>query len=289
MVKEIVVFAPAKINLGLKVLPKREDGFHNLESIFQTLSLKDKITVQELEGYGECFVHCDNMVLPEKNTLNAAYEAFCDSVNIPVHSVDIKLEKNIPSGGGLGGGSSDAAALVRVLEKITQITLSEDALDKIASRVGSDVFFFLHCGADIDGCAVVTGRGEFVKVIEKRQDLHFVLAFPEVSSSTKEAYALVDELYEREKQVIYPDLDKLENIYNLPAKNWTFVNTFTPALQIKFQEIKDILKKVADTGADFCDMTGSGSTVFGVYEQWENASKAKELLLSQGIRVATAK
>ena len=198
MLDEIVVFAPAKINLGLKVLPKRQDGFHDLESIFQTVSLADKLTVTKSSGSG-CTVFCDKMELPENNTITMTYKAFYDVLGYSGTAVNVVLEKHIPAGGGLGGGSSDAASLIWALEKLNNVRLTEKQLDSIASSIGSDVFFFTHCDSAGSCCAVVSGRGEFVRVIKKRQDLYFVLVFPEVHSSTKEAYSLVDRLLANSK------------------------------------------------------------------------------------------
>lgn len=280
--------APAKVNLGLRVLPKRTDGFHDIESIFQTIELKDILDVSVCEGTGNCSVFCEQISLPPENTLSLAYKAFCALMPKPVLSVNVKLTKRIPAGGGLGGGSSDAVALVRALEEITEEKLQDEQLDQIAGAVGSDVFFFCHCGKNIDGAALVTGRGENVKNIKKRRDLHFVLVFPNVFSSTKEAYSLVDELYETDNQVIYPPLDKLESIYNRSIEEWTFCNTFTPALTSRYKEIEYCLNCIHQSGALFSDMSGSGSTVFGVFEQRENAINAIELLTKQGLKAVLA-
>ena len=141
MFSEIRVRAYAKINFGLKVLPLREDGFHNLESIFQTIGLYDELIVTWNE-VKSCVVSCDSMQLPSKNTLTSAYQAFCEAVEVDVPGIRVNLIKGIPSGGGLGGGSADAAALVRVLEKLCRVKLSVKQLDYVASKTGSDVSKF---------------------------------------------------------------------------------------------------------------------------------------------------
>ena len=117
--------AYAKVNFNLRVLPKRPDGFHNLESIFQTISLFDELEVSVEKETG-CFVECSSLALPDDNTLTSAYKAFCSVVNpqVKVPGVKVVLKKGIPAGGGLGGGSSDAAALVRVLERLCKVRLS---------------------------------------------------------------------------------------------------------------------------------------------------------------------
>ena len=283
MLDEIVVFAPAKINLGLKVLPKRQDRFHDLESIFQTVSLADKLTVSKSSGFG-CAVFCDKMELPENNTITMAYKAFYDVLGYSGAAVNVALEKHIPAGGGLGGGSSDAASLIWALEKLNNVRLTEKQLDTIASVVGSDVFFFTHCDSAGSCCAVVSGRGEFVRVIEKRQDLYFVLVFPEVHSSTKEAYSLVDRLLANSEKIEYPSFGDLEKMYFSPVSEWKFKNTFTAALKLKYPEIDVALQKLRETNSLYSEMSGSGSTVFGIYASWEEAKKAAKILNDEGLK-----
>lgn len=283
MLDEIVVFAPAKINLGLKVLPKRQDGFHDLESIFQTVSLADKLTVTKSSGSG-CTVFCDKMELPENNTITMTYKAFYDVLGYSGTAVNVVLEKHIPAGGGLGGGSSDAASLIWALEKLNNVRLTEKQLDSIASSIGSDVFFFTHCDSAGSCCAVVSGRGEFVRVIKKRQDLYFVLVFPEVHSSTKEAYSLVDRLLANSKKIEYPNFGDLEKMYFSPVSEWKLRNTFTEALKLKYPEIDFALQKIRETDSLYSEMSGSGSTVFGIYASWEEAKKAAKILNDEGLK-----
>lgn len=283
MFSEFRVFAPAKINIGLRVLPKREDGFHNLESIFQTVELADELIIKPGKVDGKCEVHCDGMVLPEKNTITMAYSAFYETVECEKVAVDVTIKKHIPAGGGLGGGSSDAASFIKALQKIHDVRLSSEQLDYIAGKVGSDVFFFTHCDDKGHCCAVVTGRGEYVRVIPKRPDLYFVMVFPDVHSSTKEAYELVDELYKGNGDFDYPALEKLEEMYNASFGEWKFKNTFTQALVFKYPQIYSALKLLREKKALFADMSGSGSTIFGIYASWEEAENAAKLLKDEGL------
>lgn len=279
MIFECRQVAPAKINLGLRVLPKREDGFHNIESIFQTVAIYDELLVRRTDGFGKCCVFCDSFNLPPKNTITKAYEAFkniLSDLNKHTFPVDVELTKNIPSGAGLGGGSSDAAFFIRSLEKLHDVCLTDEQLDKIASVVGSDVFFFLH-----SDCALVSGRGEMVQSIEKRHDLHFLLVFLPIHSSTLEAYSLVDD-WMKKNEFIAPDFNDLESIYNLPVKEWSFKNTFTIPLSKKYTGIGEALNALKMSGADFFDMTGSGSCVFGVYESKKDAESAKKIMDLKG-------
>ncbi len=270
MLDEIYVKAYAKINFVLNVFPKREDGFHNIESIFQTIDLFDELKVKVSEEKN-CIVKCDSIELPQKNKLTLAYQAFCEKVGVTVPGVEITLKKGIPSGGGLGGGSSDAAALIRVLENICGINLAEFQLNYIAEKTGSDVFFFLNCDSEGKGCALVSGRGEIVKKIIPRKDLVLLLVFPRTSSSTKEAYSLVDERFKKENIVKNIDFNSFERIYNSDVKGWNFTNTFTPVLSNKIAEIGEAIDILKKTDALFVQMSGSGSTVYGVFTMQQQA------------------
>lgn len=286
MLTEITVSAPAKINIGLNVLPVREDGFHSIESIFQTVDLCDELKVRLTSGTGRCEVLCSSMVLPENNTISTAYKAFSDIAG-KKSSVCIELKKNIPSGGGLGGGSSDAAALVRALEKLNGVTLSDKELDSIAEKVGSDVFFFLH--AKENGAAIVTGRGDCVRKIERRKDLIFVLVFPPVSSPTKEAYALIDELYASGVPwEVFPELGRLEEMYNGEVKSWTFKNAFHAPLEKKYTQIGTAFAALAKVNAPYYEMSGSGSTLFGVFTDGGKALASVQKLRAEGFKCVSA-
>lgn len=274
---DFVVSAPAKINLGLKVLPKRADGFHGIESIFETVSLCDELRITITDKKNTCTVSCDSMVLPEKNTLSQTYNSFKSIAGIDVPGVCVSIKKKIPSGGGLGGGSSDAASFLNALDMLCMTKLSDDERAEIAGQVGSDVFFFLNCDRGQEA-AVVTGRGEFVTAIPKRKDLHYVMIFPGVHSSTKEAYALIDEFYESGKMLDYPELQELEAIYRLSPDKWNFVNTFTHVISRRYPIIERALFDLKNNGALFTDMTGSGSTVFGVFDSKKNAESAAKAL-----------
>lgn len=269
--------AYAKVNFNLRVLPVREDGYHNIESIFQTIELFDELEVSVLEESG-CFVDCSSIKLPLNNTLTSAYDAFCRVAGTKVPGVKIVLKKGVPSGGGLGGGSSDAAALVRVLERICNIQLSDSQLEFIAEKTGSDVFFFMKCRPDGTGCALVSGRGEKVKMINGRTDLFLVLVFPDVCSSTKEAYSLVDETLKCENSCKYPAFEELEGVYQKAPSDWIFMNTFTPALCGVYSDLSRALSTLKDAGSEFCDMSGSGSTLYGVFTKRQQAEACLELL-----------
>lgn len=277
MSSSLKILAPAKVNIGLKVFHNRKDGFHNIESIFQTVDLCDELEVSILDESDKkniCDVECDSMILPAENTLTKAYKAFCDATGFD-SGVKVFIKKKIPSGGGLGGGSSDAASFIVALSRLSGISLSDSLMDCIASKVGSDVFFFLHSGCfeNGKGCALVSGRGEIVQKILPRRDLTFLLVFPPVHSSTKEAYELVDKAFENGKDVSCPPFENLEKMYYSPVSEWKFANSFTPVLKEKYSLIDSALGFIINSKADWAEMSGSGATVFGVFES-EKAAEA---------------
>ena len=137
MLDEICVAAPAKINLGLKVLPKRQDGFHEIESIFSTIGFADEIIVKPEGKKNTCTVECDLFKLPEQNTITLTYDAFKKLVNEDLPGLKVSIRKKIPSGGGLGGGSSDAAAFLNALCLLCRVTLDREQLNLIASKLMS--------------------------------------------------------------------------------------------------------------------------------------------------------
>jgi len=286
MLSEIRLSASAKVNLGLKVLPRREDGYHNIESIFQTTQLKDHLIIKTADSTGICSVNCQGMMLEDDNTLTKTYNTYRKLTGFD-QGVHVELQKGIPAGGGLGGGSSDAASFLKGLSILSGIELTDELADKVAGEVGSDVFFFLHSGEteNNSGAAVVSGRGEICKKITPRNDLYFVLVFPEVHSSTKEAYALIDESYESGRFTVCPAYEELEKIYNSPVKDWSFANSFTQVLVDKYPVIGKAISDMKRSGALWADMSGSGATVFGAFESSVAAQKAKNLLQQSWRRV----
>lgn len=290
MCPELRVRAYAKVNFGLNVLPKKSpedpdyepqyEGFHKLESIFQTVSLYDELIVRK-QVEKVCSILCDSISLPEENTLTMAFKAFCDVTGKNDFGVHVELLKGIPSGGGLGGGSSDGAALIKALEKFYGVRLNKDQLSQIASKIGSDVFFFTRCNEEGSGCALVSGRGEVVQEIEGRKDLYLLMVFPKTSSSTKLAYSLIDKMHERGESLDAPVFEDYEKIYRDSPEKWTFVNTFTPVISSEYEEIDRALKSVRKTGALYSEVSGSGSTVYGIFTSEQQAEHAKSLLVDE--------
>lgn len=275
MLCDVRVLAPAKINIGLRVLPARADGYHGIESIFQTVPLYDRLALRRTgRDGGGCHVVCDGMALPERNTLASAYEVFCEVTGI-AESVRVYLKKNIPSGAGLGGGSSDAASLINALDAAFDAKLSLSQKRYIAGRVGSDVFFFAEYGQASElFAALVQGRGEMVEPIHPRRDLFFVLVCPEVHSSTTEAYSLVDQWYSQGWDWEGCSVEELEAVYRKPVDEWRFVNSFTAPLVQRYPLIGQGLEDLRNAGASYVQMSGSGSATYGVFNSREAAGQA---------------
>ena len=275
MLSSVHVKAPAKLNLYLKVCSVRPDGFHDIESIFQKIPLYDELLIEMVDSNCTCQVISPDFPLPFENTLTSAYKAFCSCTGIK-NGVRITIRKRIPSGAGMGGGSSDAAAVLSGLSQLFGVELTAGQKTAAAASIGSDVFFFLGEG---DACqaAVVSGRGENVRYIESRRDLSFVLLCPGVHSSTGEAYALVDGWHDMNRVEISP-FNELDDIYRRPVAQWSFYNSFTEPLAWKYPEIKRALSDMRRCNADYVQMTGSGSVVFGVFASDEDARESHTVL-----------
>ncbi len=274
----VCVNAPAKLNLSLRVFPRRtaqggrNDGFHDIESLFQRISLKDTLEISAAGQRGKCVLESPLMVLPEKNTIAAAVAEFRRYMGID-DGLLIRVMKHIPDGAGLGGGSSDAAAVLRGLNELFDAGLNELELLPIGAAVGSDVPFFLS-----SPCAVVTGRGEKLSPLKGRTDLFYVLVFPEIRSSTGIAYSRVDDWFSSHPDdEQWPDAAELERMYLLNPREWKFRNS---PLVLDYPVIGLALENMWSAGALFAEMTGSGSAVFGVFDSREASRYAYETLRS---------
>ncbi len=274
MLSSIRITAPAKLNLSLRVGKRREDGFHDIESLFQRISLADELVVSVRGKECQCIVECPAFDLPEVNTISSAVSEFRKLTGITC-GIHVKLNKHIPDGAGLGGGSSDAAAVLKGLDCLCGTRLSRADMLCAGAAVGSDVPFFLS-----GPCAVVTGRGERLADVKPRGDLFFLLICPEVRSQTKEAYRLLDEWTAalRTENFIWPSVDELAGLYGLPVRQWRFANSFTPVLAEVYPVIQQALEDISSAGSLFTEMTGSGSAVFGLFDSWEEAERQHQRL-----------
>lgn len=273
MTRMVQIEAPCKINLHLRVLPPRPDGYHGIQSIFQRISLADTVQIDRCYPEGLCKLDCEAMDLPQDNTITRAVSLF-RSVTGVAEGLRITLTKRVPAGAGLGGGSSDAAATLLGLNRLFDERLSLAELERLALAIGSDVPFFLGSPA-----AIVTGRGECIESMPPRSDMWGVLIWPSCHSSTAQAYRLVDGW--KDSRTDWPDVADLPGLYRAPVSRWSsFGNSFTAPLEAAFPVIADARRAIERAGAQYTAMSGSGSTVFGLFDS-EAASETAVSRLSE--------
>lgn len=268
---EIKLKAPAKINLSLDVLGKRPDGYHELATVMQTVSLYDEITLSQNDS-GSVTISCDYEGVPcdDSNICAKAAYKFFDYSRLPVSGVHIDIKKTIPTQAGLAGGSSDGAAVIMGLNRLFNTRLSPREMLDIGERVGADVPFCIE-----GGTRLCTGVGATMKRLPPLRGVHFVICKPPaVSVSTAEAYQKVDSLAphpcytdEMVKALFSRDLFMISS---------TIFNDFELALQIP--EVAEIKKKMLALKAKGAGMSGSGSAVFAVFSSERRAQKCAEAL-----------
>ena len=253
------ISAYAKLNLCLDITGRREDGYHLLDMVMQEIDLFDELEIVKAE---DITVSCD-VSLPKRNTVYVAAEKFFEYTGIK-GGAHITLKKHIPEQAGLGGGSSDAAAVISALSSIYDAGLSESALSEIASFVGSDVPFFIKGSSQR-----VMGIGEIVIPVKNNISCFYVLAKPKKGVSTAEAYKKYHETQNDKINVdaVIAALEKGD--IGSFAKNTG--NVLQKAALLITNEVAEVLSLLAD--ADHSMMTGSGSCVFGMYEN-KNAAEA---------------
>lgn len=261
-------YAPAKINLWLRVFESDATGYHPLDTMFCALDMCDRIDVQAgVEGIHLRVSGAD--VGPVENNLafRAAHDFFA-TLGIPP-AIDIELIKNIPAGAGLGGGSSDAATVLRALQELQPNKLPHQDLLAIAARLGSDVPFFL-CGSSF---AHATGRGEILKPVPPLPSRPVIVVIPEFAISTRTAYEWLDD----SGSLRQPDAAAA------PAGSWSDVakrarNDFEPVLFARHPVLHQIRDRLVAEAAAIALVSGSGSALFGVFEDADAASAAQQAL-----------
>ncbi|MCD6122204.1 MAG: 4-(cytidine 5'-diphospho)-2-C-methyl-D-erythritol kinase [Spirochaetales bacterium] len=254
---EIDIPAPAKINLHLEIQDKRKDGYHNLTSIFIAVSLFDRLVIRSLKDNYRCIVSGDFELKNKYNIVVRAYNRFAEKTGIK-RGVSVFLKKNIPIGAGLGGGSSDAAAMIKGLNMLFNTGLSHYEKMSLAAHLGSDVPFFLNGAA-----ALVKGKGNIIKQLIPRTEFTILLVNSGIRISTKDAFSELDELkYENRKTLSEGFL--INSYYNKEIKDWRFYNSFYPILT-ENKKLQDIEKAVRKTGPAFYGFSGSGSTFFCIF------------------------
>ena len=258
----MIVFPLAKINLGLHVLNKRSDGFHNIETIMYSVSLFDALEVVDISKKTEIIIFGNSKqeIPTEENLIYKAWKLLFDKHGIK--PVTFNLVKHVPAQAGLGGGSSNAAFALVLLNDFFNLNLPKDVLKKYAAEIGSDCSFFIEPKASL-----VQGRGEILSPIDLDLSNYYIaivkpnkLFDGSGGISTKEAYSIVK-----------PNNDRISliDIVKKPIEEWKkeLVNDFQKPIQNIYKQIEDVINQLYSDGAIYAAMSGSGSACFGLFDK----------------------
>ena len=268
----MIVFPNAKINIGLNITEKRPDGFHNLETVFFPVGWSDAL---EYAVAGEVRFSTSGIRISgdqESNLVMKAYRMLQKDFGLP--SLKIHLHKEIPFGAGLGGGSSDGAFMLSMLNKWFELSLSEDELEQYAAKLGSDCPFFIR-----NKPVFASGRGEIMEPVQLALNGMFILLVkPPIDVATGKAFQLV---------VPQKPAISLKTLIQLPVQEWKYkiINQFEPSVFQQYPEISKIKQRLYDLGAVYASMSGSGSCVYGLFQElpdgWKSLFSPPFLTFSQ--------
>ena len=255
----MITYPNAKINIGLNITERRPDGYHNIESVFYPINLQDAVEIKTIEGeepQGGYKLKVSGTILdgtPDDNLVVKAYQLLRKDFNFPAQK--IHLYKHIPVGAGLGGGSSDAAAIIKMLNEKFALGLTSEQMQNYAVQIGADCPFFIN-----NTPVFATGIGNIFTPIEF--SLHgktIILVKPDIFVSTRDAYALVKPC---------PAAFPLTEAIKQPISEWKQIitNDFEKSVFAKYPEIAAIKDKLYDMGAIYASMSGSGSAVYGIFD-----------------------
>ena len=254
----MITFPHAKINIGLQVTERRPDGYHNLDTVFYPIPVRDALEVIVAEGADyDCRLHISGIEIagdPDTNLVVRAYRLLAADYTLP--SVDIYLHKHIPTGAGLGGGSADASFMLRLLNEMFSLGITTERLEAYATQLGADCPFFITSQP-----VYATGIGnEFHPIDLSLKGKHIVIVKPDVFVSTKEAYSMV----RPEKPAVTLDTKIVR-----PITEWrdTISNDFEKGIFALHPELNDIKDKLYSLGARYAAMSGSGSALFGLFNE----------------------
>lgn len=250
----------AKINLTLQILGIRDDGFHEIDSIMQNISLFDELSIKQFEGTNEITIICDHPKIPagEKNLAYKAAKAFLDRTGTKT-GLEISIKKNIPIAAGLAGGSSNAAAVLIGLNEMLNAKFNRSQLGILAADIGSDVPFFIY-----GGTCRARGRGEIIEKMKDMEKNFFILSAPDFEISTAWIYEKFDRWWIKKK--------KLAGMHQIQ----TGINLFNDLEEVvieNFPEIGELKKKLVNLGCLQAVMSGSGPSVFGMTQDKKSGEK----------------
>ena len=262
----MITFPNAKINLGLNIVERRPDGYHNIETVFLPIPLTDVLEIVPAAAGEESTLTCYGNAVdcpPEKNLVMRAYRMMQERYGLP--PVAMHLYKHIPDGAGLGGGSSDAAHALLMLNRMYDLHLSDDELAAIAVTLGADCAFFIY-----NRPMLATGIGDVMSPVEvSLQGKSLLLVKPPVGVDTRTAYSRV---------VPAPSTLDLAQIIARPVETWDglLVNDFEPSVFAALPQLWLIKASLLDAGAQYAAMSGSGSTIFGIFNSDKLAEAAAD-------------
>jgi len=275
--KEMKVKALAKINLGLDVVRRREDGYHEVRMIMQTIHLYDQLTIRRIPE-NDIVIHTNLSFLPtnENNLIYKAAKLMKDSFSIE-EGVDVELKKHIPVAAGMAGGSTDAAAVMFAMNRIFDLKADEKKLMELGVKIGADVPYCI-----MRGTALAEGIGEQLSALPPMIKCPVLIAKPAISVSTKFVY----ENLKLDENMIHPDIDKLiEDITkkDLHALCEDMGNVLETVTIPNYPIIDEIKQKMISDGAVNAMMSGSGPTVFGLFDDMSTAKKAYAKMKESGL------
>jgi len=268
----MIVFPNAKINLGLRVINRREDGFHNIETLIVPVGLSDALEITPAAdgrfGFTASGIHIDGD--PESNLCVKAFRLM--QIHYDVPPVKIFLHKIIPTGAGLGGGSSDAAFALKLLNRIFSLDIDNNELSAMAAGLGSDCPFFIE-----NRVSLATGRGEVIDPVDLSfSGFHIVIVKPSFSVQTEWAYKNI-----KPSGIRLPAFEDLS--HNPSGWNGRLVNDFESIVVHKWPEIEEIKQTLLYLGAAYVAMSGSGSSVFGLFKELPDTREFfKEMFVWKG-------
>lgn len=264
----MIVFPCAKINLGLNVVSKREDGYHNIETVFYPIPLHDALEIKKMGDEFPSEFPCDLKITgnavecnEQENLVVKAYNLLAKDFTLP--RVHAHLYKQIPSQAGLGGGSSDAAFMIRLLDSRFRMNIGNSEMEKYAAKLGADCAFFITSEP-----AFATGIGDVLSPVNvcdnNLKEHHLVLVKPDVQVSTKDAYSRISPKCPAKS---------CREVVAQPISTWKeeLSNDFEESVFAQHPELADIKQRLYALGADYAQMSGSGSSLFGLFH--ENIAK----------------
>lgn len=280
------LFEPAfaKLNLTLDVIGKRPDGYHDLKSIMQTISIRDDVEIDIGTGAPWKLLCTDeNIPTDEKNLAWKAAKCYFDRIDKDPDGIEIRITKRIPSQAGLGGGSADAAAVLRALNRHYGDPLSIGALAELGAQIGSDVPFCV-----VGGTAMVEGRGEKLRKLPDMPDCIFVVCKPDFSVSTPELYQKIDsvQIARRPDHMAFESALLAGDLGAVAQNLWNVFDPLVTSEHLELNYIKSIFNSYGSVGQQ---MTGTGSAVFALVPEFEFAAVICDMLKANYPQVFIAK